>query len=95
MRYLVGLFWIIAILLIIVFVTSNSHTIELNYYIGKTDIYLPLLLCITLIAGVLFGVLAMLPTWFRAKNDRRKAKKALLAAEHELHTLRHLAKGEH
>ncbi len=88
MRYLVGVFWIITIMLIIIFVVLNSHSIELNYYMGKTDIYLPLLLCSSMILGALFGIVAMLPAWFRAKNDRRKAKKSLYAADQELQRLR-------
>lgn len=88
MRYLVSLFWMIAIVLIIIFVAVNSHSIELNYYIGKANIYLPLLLCVSIILGALFGILAMLPTWLRSKNDLRKAKKSLVAAHHELQRFR-------
>ena len=89
MRYLVGIFWMFAIILIIIFVALNSHSIELNYYVGKTSIYLPLLLCMSIMLGALFGFLAMLPAWLRAKNDRRKAKKSLSADHQELHRLRH------
>lgn len=88
MRYLVGLFWTVIILLVVIFVALNSHTIELNYYVGKTELYLPLLLCLSIALGALFGILAMLPIYFRAKNDRRKSRKLLMAAEQELNQLR-------
>lgn len=92
MRYLVSIFWGIAIVLIVVFVALNSHRIELNYYVGKTQIYLPLLLCISTVLGILFGVLGMLPAYWRAKSDRRKIKKLLSAAQQESDLLRQNAK---
>lgn len=92
MRYLVSLFWLIAIILIVIFVALNSHSIELNYYMGKAHVYLPLLLCVSLILGAFFGILAMLPAWWRSKNELRKAKKLLVAAHHELQRFRDMVK---
>lgn len=90
MRYIVAIFWLIVIVLAIIFVALNSHTIDLNYWVGKCQIYLPLLLFITLFLGALLGICAMLPLWLRAKRERRKAKGRLRNLEQELKNLRNI-----
>ena len=90
MRYIVAIFWIIIIILAIIFVAMNSSTVPLNYYVGKSSIYLPLLLFITLVVGAFLGICAMLPLWLRAKNQKRKIKGRLRDAEQELKNLRNI-----
>ncbi|PHQ79799.1 MAG: hypothetical protein COB66_06135 [Coxiella sp. (in: Bacteria)] len=90
MRYIIAIFWLIVIVLAIIFVALNSHTIELNYYVGKTNMYLPLLLVIAGVVGALLGIFAMVPLWIRAKNDRRRMKGRLRQAEQELKNLRNI-----
>ncbi len=90
MRYLVAIFWFFIIVLAILFVALNSHTLELNYYVGKTMIYLPLLLFIVLALGAILGICAMTPIWLRAKNKCRKMKNRLRDTEQELKNLRNI-----
>lgn len=90
MRYIIALFWLIVVVLAIVFVTLNSYSVSLNYYVGKTDLYMPLLLVIAIVVGIVLGVFAMLPVWLRAKSQRRKLKSRLNAVELELRNLRNI-----
>lgn len=90
MRYIIGLFWLIVVVLAIIFVALNSHTIELNYYTGERQVYLPLLLFLLLVIGAILGVCAMVPIWLKAKNQKRKLKSRLRDAEQELKNLRNI-----
>ena len=90
MRYLIALFWLIVIILAIIFVAMNSHTIKLNYYVGERNVYLPLLLFVSLVVGAVLGVCAMVPIWLRAKSEKRKIKGRLRDAEQELKNLRNI-----
>lgn len=90
MRYIIAIFWLVIIVLAIVFVALNSHTINLDYYAGERQVYLPLMLFVVLVVGAFLGICAMLPLWLRAKNDRRKMKSRLRDAEQELKNLRNI-----
>lgn len=90
MRYIIALFWLIIVVLAIVFVTLNSYSVSLNYYVGMANLYMPLLLVIAIVVGIILGVFAMLPIWLRAKSERRKLKSRLAAAELELKNLRNI-----
>ena len=90
MRYLIAIFWLIIVVLAIIFVALNSRTIELNYYAGQRQVYMPLMLFIVLVVGAILGVFAMIPVWLRAKSQKRKMKSRLRDAEQELKNLRNI-----
>lgn len=90
MRYVVAIFWLIIIVLAIIFVALNSNHVELNYYTGKREVYMPLLLFVTLVVGAILGVLAMVPVWLKAKQQRRCMRSRLRDAEQELKNLRNI-----
>lgn len=90
MRYFVYIFWLIVIILAIIFVALNSHSVELNYYMGTSKIYLPLLLFLGLLLGAILGVFAIMPALFSSKRQKRKLKKRIRQIEQELQNLRNI-----
>ncbi len=90
MRYVVTFFWLTILVLAVAFVISNSYTVSLNYYFGHIKIYIPFLLFLVLVLGILLGICVMLPVWLRAKYGRRKLKNRLRDAEQELKNLRNI-----
>ena len=88
MKYLIYLFWIIIVILGVAFVVINSHTVLLNYYVGQTQIYFPLLLLIELVIGAILGIIAMLPVIIRLKAGNHKLRYAFKQSEQELKNLR-------
>ncbi len=73
MRFFSYIFWIFIVLCGVVFVVANSHSVEIDYYLGKEDIYLPLLLLIELAIGALLGLIALMPHLLKLKAELRKA----------------------
>jgi len=87
-RIVNGLFWILVILLGVSFAALNSRSVEIHYYFGVVDLYLPLLLLIELAIGVLLGMIAILPEYIRARNSLRKIRIKLRHLEDEVHDLK-------
>lgn len=88
MRIITYLFWILVILLGVSFALLNSRSVEIHYYAGKVELYLPLLLLIELVIGAFLGVIAMLPKIFKLKGIIRKSRLQIKQLENELHALR-------
>ena len=88
MRYFIYLFWLLFILVCVSFVVLNSNQVTVNYYIGKSAIYLPLLLLLVLVVGSVFGIIGILPVLIRQKSLARKLKGRIKHIEQELNNLR-------
>ena len=88
MRYIVYAFWIIFVMLCVSFVVLNSHMILVDYYVGKSMVYFPLLLLIMLVVGSVIGIITMLPVLFRQKSSSNKLKTRVKHMEKELNNLR-------
>ena len=88
MRSITYIFWFLVVLLGVVFVVLNSHSVPINYYIGKTEIYYPLLLLIELAVGALFGIITMLPIIIKQKANILRLKNKVKEVELELNSLR-------
>ena len=84
------IFLIFISLLGVSFSVLNATKIKINLYIGSYDVYLSLLLVITLGLGILIGFLAMLGTAFRLKAENYKIKHKAKLAEKEISNLRTL-----
>jgi len=78
------LFWILIVLVGVSFAAINSSSVNIHYYVGHTDIYLPLLLLIVLVLGAILGMIAMLPQSLKAKSAARKLRSKLKQMETEL-----------
>lgn len=59
MRYVYSVFWLILIVLAITFTALNAHTVLINYYLGTRLIFLPLLLLIFFVVGIILGAFAV------------------------------------
>jgi len=88
MRFILYIFWFIIILIVASFTALNSYSVEVHYYLGTINLYLPLVLIVTLLAGALLGVACMVPPWVRANKKTRKHKHKLKQVEQELNNLR-------
>lgn len=77
MRYITYILWFILIIIIAIFVSLNSHVVQINYYFGSFRIYFPLLLLIMLIIGAIIGILAVLPWFFRSKTQVRRLRQQM------------------
>ena len=79
---------IVTVLLFILFfgfALKNTETVTLHFFMGyEFTGPLVLMLLIFFIAGIVFGVFAMLPTLFRHRSDLAKHKKNLVLMEHEV-----------
>jgi uncharacterized integral membrane protein len=79
---------IITVLLFIIFfgfAIKNTETATLHFFMGYEFAGpLVLMLLIFFIAGIVFGVFAMLPTLLRHRRDLTKHKKNLTLMEHEV-----------
>jgi len=82
---------IIAVILFIVFfgfALKNTDPVTLHLFMGyEFPGPLVLMLLIFFVAGVAFGVFAMLPTLFRHRRDLSKHKKSIAAKEQEIEKL--------
>lgn len=79
---------IITVLLFILFfgfALNNTETVTLHFFRGyEFPGPLVLMLLIFFVAGIVFGVFAMLPTLFRHRRDLSKHKKSLTLMEQEV-----------
>lgn len=88
MRYLVYMFWLLLIMLGISFSALNAENVHLDYYIGDTNIFLPLLLIILLLIGILLGFLLFSRPLLSLKLQNRHLKHQLKGIESELAHIR-------
>lgn len=70
------LFWTLVVLIGVSFAALNSRSVEIHYYVGRADIYLPLLMLFELALGVLLGIFAMLPKLFKLKAALKQSQQA-------------------
>jgi len=88
MRIFSYIAWIVFIIIGASFAILNSQFLPLNYFIGKTNIYFPLLFLLLLLAGALLGVLALLPVLIRAKTRGHRLSQKMKTLEQEIANLR-------
>ena len=79
MRILTFVIILVILFFGISFAVLNAEVVSINYYFGIAHLPLSLLLIITLIVGVLFGLGAGLIMVFRAKLENRKLHKQLVS----------------
>lgn len=76
MRILIWTIWFILFVVLFAFALNNTDPAELQLFAGVSFV-MPLvaLLLFFFMAGVCFGVLAMLPSWFRQRLILRKLRR--------------------
>ncbi|MES9971155.1 MAG: lipopolysaccharide assembly protein LapA domain-containing protein [Candidatus Thiodiazotropha sp.] len=90
MRF-IKLFIVILIMLLgAVFTVLNADLVEVNYYFGRREIPLSLILTITLGLGVVLGVLAGMGKVLGLKREIHKLKRRSQLVSEEVNNLRAL-----
>ena len=88
MRIFSYIIWILLIIIGASFAILNSQSLSLNYFIGKTTIYFPLLFLLLLLCGAILGFFAALPFIMRSKARNHRLKQKMKALEQEVANLR-------
>ena len=87
--FLFIVFFIVAIFGIS-FAVLNADNVNLNYYFGRFEAPLSLVIVISLACGALLGILASLTLILRLKHEQGKLRKSVNLAEKEVENLRSL-----
>ncbi len=79
MRYVRYFVWFLVIIFGVSFTLLNSRTVEIDYYFGpaKINVYLPVLILISMLLGALLAYITILPTWLKQKNQIRKLRREI------------------
>lgn len=74
MRYVRYFIWILVIIVGTIFTTLNARSVEIDYYFGgaKVNVFLPLLIVIILVVGVILGYLVAVPKIIKLRHALRK-----------------------
>jgi len=80
MRLVVWTVWAILFVLLFSFAVSNTAVAELHFLLGLSwRAPLIALLLLFFLVGVGFGLMAMLPHWYRQRNEIRRLNQQLAA----------------
>lgn len=91
MSYIVNLIIFLLVLTLgLSFAILNAEPVELDYYFGSQRLSLSLVVLITLIMGVLAGVVASLGVIIKLKREVSRLRKANQVVDAELASLRTL-----
>ena len=84
------LFISIIILFGVTFALLNGHNVDIKYYLGETSMPLSLLLALTLVFGMIFGLGINLFSLIRLKFENKGLSKKIKQNEEEISKLRML-----
>ena len=90
MRIIMMLFLLVLAVIGLSFAILNAHPVELNYYFGKLNFPLSLLLVEALVLGAFLGLMSAGAILLKAKGESRHLKKRIKNVERELENLRAL-----
>ena len=72
----------------LLFTTLNAEPVSLNYYFGKFEQPLALILVITFVAGALIGLLSSILVLLSSRHEVSKLRKQIKDTEQEVLNLR-------
>jgi lipopolysaccharide assembly protein A len=81
-------FYLVIAFLAVFFALLNSQSIQFDYYFGKTELPLALMLAIAMAIGAALGVIASLGMVVKSKRQSSTLRKSVANAEKELAKLR-------
>lgn len=90
MKVLNILFIAAIILFGVTFSLLNGQNVDIKYYIGSASMPLPMLLALTLVIGMLMGLVLNLFSLIRLKIENKKLLKKVSQNEQEISKLRML-----
>lgn len=89
MSRIIGLIFLLILALVVIsFTTLNAQSIQLNYYLGTSEVPLAVAIVLAIAVGILFGFIASFGIMLRLKRENRKLKKSARSAERELVSLK-------
>lgn len=88
MKYIFYIFWLIVVVIGVTFASLNSHIVSVNYYVGESNLHLPILLIIALVIGAVLGIIAMIPWLLKNKQANWRLKQKINQIEQEVNNLR-------
>lgn len=78
MRYIFMLFKVAVFIFLLVLALQNSSPVNFQLFVGmQWEVPLIVLLLIFLVLGILLGILAVLPYYFKVRQEAHFMKKAL------------------
>jgi putative membrane protein len=81
-------FYLVVAFLAVIFALLNSQSTQFDYYFGKTDLPLAMIVAIAMVVGAVLGVTASLGMVIRSKRKSTVLRKSASNAEKELAKLR-------
>lgn len=87
-RILLGILFLILLILGLSFAVLNAGSVPLNYYLGKVELPLALVVVAALAVGAILGVLVSLGMVLRLKRQVRQLRRQVQTAEKEVTNLR-------
>lgn len=81
-------FYLVVAFLAVIFAVLNSQSTQFDYYFGKTDLPLAMIVAIAMVVGAVLGVTASLGMVIRSKRKSSVLRKSASNAEKELAKLR-------
>jgi len=80
MRILVRLLWALVFFALFAFALNNQEAVVVHWFFGVAwNAPLVIVVLLTFATGCVFGVLAMLPTWWRQRRQLRRQAQAIPA----------------
>lgn len=95
MRLLSSIFLILLIIIAICFSLLNAEVVSVNYFLGKKDLPLSLILLIALFLGCLLGFLAQIKISIKQRYQSHVLNKKINLLNQELNNLRALPVKDH
>jgi len=78
MRYVRYFIWFVVVVIGVIFTTMNARTVEIDYYFGaKANIFLPLLILIVLVVGIILGYLIAVPKIMKLRHTVHKLSRLI------------------
>ena len=90
MKILRSFVWFVFFLVAIVFVSANSQSVSLHYYISSVNVLLPVLMLIMLFFGFAIFFIAFSPRYLRMKTRNRSLQQRIKVMEKEIVNLRNI-----
>lgn len=90
MKYLFLLTALVVLIVVVSFTLLNAQTVTINYYVNTAKIFLPVLLLLTVVFGVVVGFLVACPAIFRARHRVAKLRGENKQLSKEVDNLRNI-----
>lgn len=84
MRLIYCLIWLIMLTFGVVFGLLNPQLVRIDYLTHSTQVFLPLLLVVAILLGILLGCLALSPRLLHYRRQNRSLRKQLGASQQQL-----------